>query len=110
MDYWLEHAEIALSEAGLPSATKDQLQVIAGVIESAHDFYGQSMGHDVSNRNFHAEKERQHKDELAQIEKQKDIEIDKAHKALKQSREERERMKWVMSDLRRELSQAKAKI
>ena len=54
MDYWKEHAEIAMDEAGL-TATEDQLDTIAGVIESAHEFYGQSMGHDVASANWHAE-------------------------------------------------------
>lgn len=52
-DYWTEHAEIAVSEAGIV-ATSEQLEIIAGVIESAHEFYGQSMGHDVASQNFRA--------------------------------------------------------
>jgi hypothetical protein len=58
-DYWIEHAEIALSEAGLPAATAEQLQAIAGVIESAHEFYGQAMGHDVASANWYAQQRRE---------------------------------------------------
>lgn len=57
-DYWTEHAEIAIDEAGL-TATSDQIQTIAGVIESAHEFYGQSMGHDVASVNLRGERERE---------------------------------------------------
>lgn len=42
MDYWTEHAEIAMSEAGIENVSSSQLDIIAGVIESAHEFYGQS--------------------------------------------------------------------
>ncbi len=55
-DYWTEHAEIALDEAGL-TATPKQIDTIAGVIESAHEFYGQSMGHDVASKNFQSAKD-----------------------------------------------------
>lgn len=60
-DYWTEHAEIAMDEAKL-SASPEQIQAIAGVIESAHEFFGQSMGHDVANRNWHESKEQEVKD------------------------------------------------
>lgn len=57
-DYWQEHAEIAMNEAKL-TATDDQLDTIAGVIESAHEFYGQAMGHDVASANFKGTQERE---------------------------------------------------
>lgn len=57
-DYWEDHAEIAVNEAGL-TATPEQISVIAGVIESAHEFYGQMHGHDVASANFHGEQRRE---------------------------------------------------
>ena len=57
-DYWRDHAEIAMDEAGL-TATDKQLDTIAGVIESAHEFFGQSMGHDVASANWFGDKERE---------------------------------------------------
>lgn len=107
MDYWEDHAEIALSEAGLPPATKEQIEIIAGVIESAHEHYGQNMGHDVANVNLRAEQERQRKAEIAEIERQAEIEKSVVEKALKASREERERLEWAMHDLRRENARLK---
>lgn len=65
MDYWKEHAEIAIDEAGL-TATEDQIDTIAGVIESAHEFYGRAMGHDVASANYHA----QQRSELAKAQRE----------------------------------------
>ena len=70
-DYWTEHAEIAVSDAGL-TATPDQIQTIAGVIESAHEFYGQSMGHDVASANLRGEREREMKALEDEIQREKD--------------------------------------
>ena len=72
MDYWREHAEIALSEAGLPSATDEQLDAIAGVIESAHEFYGQNMGHDVATANFKGEQQRLMDNLARQLQEERD--------------------------------------
>lgn len=71
-DYWREHAEIAMDEAGL-EATEKQLETIAGVIESAHDFFSQSMGHDVASANWHGSKER----EIADLNKELHAEREK---------------------------------
>jgi len=103
MDYWTEHADIAISEAGL-TATKAQLDIIAGVIEGAHDHYGQAMGHDVATSNFVGAQERERKDALRQLEEEKDKEIHLTEKALKLAREERERMQWALHDARREIT------
>lgn len=58
-DYWTEHAEIALEEAGITGATPEQINAIAAVIESAHEFYRQAHGHDVASANFAAEQLRE---------------------------------------------------
>ena len=108
MNYWKEHAEIALNDAGLPKATEEQLEIIAGVIESAHEFYGQNMGHDVATSNFHAEKDRNHKDAIARIEAERDRERDAEHERFKRAREEHQAVAWRLSDARREIEQLKA--
>ena len=69
-NYWIEHAEIAMDEAGL-EATPDQIDTIAGVIESAHQFYGQSMGHDVASANLRAEREREKEKLEADLERER---------------------------------------
>ena len=71
MEYWLEHAAIAMDEAGL-TATPEQLDAIAGVIESAHDFYGQAMGQDVASANWHADNERKIRDFAKELRREKD--------------------------------------
>ena len=43
-DYWLECVSIACDEAGVV-ATKEQLERIAGDVESAHQNYGMAHGH-----------------------------------------------------------------
>ena len=108
MDYWIEHAEIALLEAGLPQATPEQLEAIAGVIESAHEFYGQNMGNDVASANLRAEQERQQKAAIADAERAVEMEKSIVERALKHSREERERLSWAMHDLRRENERLRA--
>lgn len=71
MEYWLEQAEIAMDEAKI-KATPDQLDTIAGVIESAHEFYDQSMGHDVASANWHGENEREIKDLKAELHRERE--------------------------------------
>ena len=102
MDYWNEHADIAMNEAGIKDVTPEQLDIIAGVIESAHDFYGQSSGNDVASVNFVANEKRQQEDLIKQIERDAEIEKAAVEKRLKRSREERENLEWQMLDLRRE--------
>ncbi|MCP4208886.1 MAG: hypothetical protein GY767_17805 [Shimia sp.] len=109
MDYWLDHADIALNEAGIQDATEAQIEIIAGVIESAHDFYGQAHGHDIASDNFKAEEERQRRKALTDLEESKDREIRDIEKALKQSRETRSRISLALQDARRELSAIKLK-
>lgn len=103
MDYWKEHADIAMSEAGL-TATDAQLDTIAGVIESAHDFYGQAMGHDVATSNFIGAQERERKDAIRQLEEENDKEIQLRDRLIKRVREDREGMRWALHDARREIS------
>lgn len=106
MDYWIEHAEIALAEANLPPATAEQLAAIAGVMESAHEFYGQSMGHDVASANLRGEQERQRKAEIAEADRRVKQEREFWENKLKRSKQERERLEWKLHDIRRELTQA----
>lgn len=70
MDYWKEHAEIAMDEANL-TANEHQINIIAGVIESAHEFYGQSMGHDVASANFIANEKRKLDNLKAELERER---------------------------------------
>ncbi len=109
MDYWIEHADIALNEAGIQDATEAQKEIIAGVIESAHDFYGQAQGHDIASDNFKAGEERQRKKALTDLEESKDREIRDIEKALKQSREENRRISRYLQDARREVIALKLK-
>ena len=44
-DYWSECVAIALEDARVP-ATTEQIELIAGAVESAHQNYGMAMGHD----------------------------------------------------------------
>jgi len=73
-EYWREHAEIAMDEAKL-EATDDQLDTIAGVIESAHEFYGQAMGHDVASTNWHANNRQEIEDLKKEVQAEKAKEI-----------------------------------
>jgi uridine phosphorylase len=107
MDYWKEHAEIALAEAGLPEATDAQLDAMAGVIESAHEFYGQYSGHDVTTDNFHAEKERHHKEDIEKIKADNNRELEAEAKRFKRANEDRSAMAWRLSDVQRENSRLK---
>lgn len=71
MEYWLEHAEIAMDEAKL-DATPEQLDTIAGVIESAHEFYSQSMGHDVATANWQGARGREIEDLKKAVQRERD--------------------------------------
>ena len=53
-----EHPEIAMDEAEI-IATPEQLERIAGVIEGAHESYGQEMGHDVASTNLKAHRDQE---------------------------------------------------
>lgn len=44
MDYWTECISEALGEAGI-SASKEQVDVVAGWVEGAHENYGMAHGH-----------------------------------------------------------------
>lgn len=102
MEYWIEHADIAINEAGIKGVTPEQLDTIAGVIESAHEFYGQASGDDVANSNFAAHKEREQEDAIKAVQREADIEKNAVERRLKRSREEREALEWRNHDLRRE--------
>ncbi len=45
MNYWQECIEVALAEAEL-EATSEQIEIIAGAVESGHENYGMAHGHD----------------------------------------------------------------
>jgi len=45
VDYWNECIREAFEDAGLV-ATKDQIDIVAGWVEGAHDNYGMAYGHD----------------------------------------------------------------
>lgn len=106
MDYWREHAEIAMSEAGITGATDEQLNAIAGVIESAHDFYGQAMGYDVASSNLKAAQERAHQDALRRVEQEKERELEAMAKRTDDIRRDRERLRFALQDARRRLAEA----
>lgn len=71
MDYWTEHASIAMDEAGI-TATSEQLDKIAAVIESAHEFYGQMHGHDVADANFRDEQRKKTADAERALKREQD--------------------------------------
>jgi uridine phosphorylase len=104
MEYWLEHAGIAMDEAGL-SATQNQLAAIAGVIESAHEFYGQTMGHDVASANWVGEQKRQHAAEIKALEVENEATIARADKLIKAAQRGREQAIWRARDAQRELAE-----
>jgi uridine phosphorylase len=110
MDYWKEHAEIALEEAGLPSATEAQIDAIAGVIESAHEFYGQNSGNDVATSNFHAEKDRKHSEALKSFEAEKDLEIERERSKFAKLQSDSLRVTYQLLDARRELAKIKGSL
>jgi hypothetical protein len=105
MDYWREHAEIAASEAGLTGLTENQLEAIADVIESAHEFYGQSMGHDVASVNFRAEEQRQQAAAIKAIGEERDAISARADRMLKDVRRERDLAKFEAQEARRKLAE-----
>lgn len=76
-EYWTEHASIALDEAGISGATADQIEAIAGVMESAHDFHAQAHGHDVASVNFHAAEEKQTNRLKAELDYEKTVPRDR---------------------------------
>lgn len=45
MDYWKEAVSCALDEAGI-TASDEQIEQIAGAMESSHENYGMAFGHD----------------------------------------------------------------
>ena len=49
MDYWNECVAEALEDAGI-AATKEQIDTVAGWVETAHDYYGMAHGHDAIPR------------------------------------------------------------
>ena len=63
-DYWKEAVEIALEEAGV-NASAEQIEQITGVIEGAHECYGQAFGHDIASRNLAASQ----RDEVTALQK-----------------------------------------
>ena len=103
-EYWREHAEIAADEAGLTDLSDAQLDAIAGVIESAHEFYGQSHGHDVASANFYAEKERAHEATIRELEARHETELE----TLKKSADRRAAdLRWEAAALRDALQKAR---
>ena len=65
MDYWGECIEEAFDDAGI-SATKEQIQNVAGWVESAHENYGMAHGYDcissytsIENKQLKAELQRE---------------------------------------------------
>lgn len=44
-EYWDECISVALEEAGL-DATREQIELIAGQVQGAHENYGMAFGHD----------------------------------------------------------------
>ena len=45
MDYWTECIQEAFEDAGIV-ATREQVDIVAGVVEGGHENYGMAFGHD----------------------------------------------------------------
>lgn len=45
MDYWAECIEVSFEENGI-TASEEQIQLVAGDVESAHENHGMAHGHD----------------------------------------------------------------
>lgn len=57
MDYWKECIEIAFEDAGI-TATKEQIELVAGAVEGGHENYGMAFGHDcIPNPLLHENKQ-----------------------------------------------------
>ena len=61
MDYWREAVDCALDDAGV-TATEQQREEIAGVMEGSHENYGMASGHDVASANLSAAQDREKED------------------------------------------------
>ena len=61
MDYWREAVDCALDDAGV-TATEQQREEIAGVMEGSHENYGMAFGHDVASANLRAAQDREKED------------------------------------------------
>lgn len=106
MDYWREHAEIAINDAEISGVLDWQLEVIAGVIESAHEYYGQRSGHDVASANYHAAREREQEAAIKAVEKEKDQAVERAQKMTADARRERDMAKLEAQEAKRKLAEA----
>lgn len=52
--YWNEAIECAFEECGI-EATQEQIDQVAGFVQSSHENYGMSFGYDVASANFAAD-------------------------------------------------------
>ena len=61
MDYWEECISISFEDNGI-KATKEQIQAVAGDVESSHENYGMAHGHDCIPNPLRGENDRLKKD------------------------------------------------
>lgn len=57
-DYWIESVMVSFDEAGI-TATAQQIEEVAGGMESSHENYDMAHGCDVARDNLRGEHERQ---------------------------------------------------
>lgn len=72
MDYWTETIKEAFEDAGI-SATKEQLETVAGWAEGAHENYGMAHGYDAIPNPANSEIDRIkkiHEAEIAELQRQ----------------------------------------
>ncbi len=55
-EYWVECVESSFSEHGI-TASKEQIECVAGDVEVSHENQGMAFGDDVASRNFHEGRE-----------------------------------------------------
>ena len=58
-EYWVACVESALDDAEI-DATAEQVEIMAGVIDGAHEVFGEATGECVADTNLHAMHDREH--------------------------------------------------
>lgn len=74
MDYWEECIREAFGEAKI-EATDEQIEIVAGWVESSHECYGAATGLDVASANFESDEAKELKRLKAENEKQRQWEL-----------------------------------
>jgi hypothetical protein len=74
MDYWEECIREAFDDAKI-EATDKQIEIVAGWVESSHEYYGAATGLDVASDNWESSESKELKRMKAEIKKQQQWEL-----------------------------------